>query len=211
MLGKLSLLLSANASSHNLQVGQDHPTISATVAARKYFLKFGNTSVQPVILPVPLEVRIVSDIFYKNKPVPFATLAFQYTLPAGVFVCSINIFSAAVPHFRTRAPKFQAPKFWQFWFSLNHLHKGISMFYNCLHDKISFSKYKPLLKWFKDLKQLISVQQWLKAITANLTISKYSTNWEMAQSLNFRWYYTPYIWLRVISMTLTYAGEDVDK
>lgn len=71
--------------------------------------------------------------------------------------------------------------------------KGISILYNHLHDKCSFTVSKPLIKWFADLTHPISDQQWHKAITINLKTSKCSTYWEMAQKLQLRWFYTSYI------------------
>lgn len=149
-----------------------------TVTAWKYFLKYCNTSDQPVNISLPFKfllsaiapklyenrgIKYVSDIFQNNKPVPFATIVSQYALPEE----EVLTF-ALLTSFQLHSPISDlepSPKIWQFSFSPNSPRKGISIFFHCLHDKLSFTVSKPLLKWLAELIHPIPGQQWRKAVT----------------------------------------------
>lgn len=53
-LGSLRSLLLANTNPQSLQIGSDHPTISATLTAWKYYLNCGISIEQPVTIPLPM-------------------------------------------------------------------------------------------------------------------------------------------------------------
>lgn len=71
--------------------------------------------------------------------------------------------------------------------------KGISFFYNCMHDKLTFRLSNPLLKWATKLNVNITEHQCQKSIVNNLSASKCITYWEMVQKIHLRWYYMPYM------------------
>lgn len=54
--GNLSYLLLANSFSHILNIGEDHPSISANITAWKYFLNHGNIANWLIKIPLPLEI-----------------------------------------------------------------------------------------------------------------------------------------------------------
>ena len=73
----------------------------------------------------------------------------------------------------------------------NDKKKGISFFYDVLSSQL-FTKNTNMLKWEKDLDQIFSPTQWIKAFQ---TISKSSScieHWDNAQKIINRWYLTPY-------------------
>lgn len=82
---------------------------------------------------------------------------------------------------------------WLNWMSSNPKRKGISFFYNTLHDKLIFKTSNPLFKWTNELNTTITEHQWKKEIVNNVSTSKCTTYWEMAQKIHLRWYYTPYM------------------
>lgn len=153
--------------------------------------------INPNIATPRWEAKGINDIptiLRKGKLIPYEKLSSSFTLPKGEFLTYAQIKSTLLPNTISEIEISQEA--WKFWSSLNPKRRGISFFYNCLHDKLDFKVSNPLRKWAAELGVTIMETQWQKAIVHNLSTSKCSTYWEMAQKLHLRWYYTHFTcWL----------------
>lgn len=69
--------------------------------------------------------------------------------------------------------------------------KGISLFYNLLHHKTTFTASTPILRWERDLGQSFTIDKWEKACKSIYKATCCSTLWELAYKLTYCWYMTP--------------------
>lgn len=80
--------------------------------------------------------------------------------------------------------------------------KGISLFYQILQDKISFTKSNSQFKWEWDLETSFTDDQWVAALNAPFKASKSASLWELSYKIAFRWYRTPHL-LHMIDKSLS--------
>lgn len=80
---------------------------------------------------------------------------------------------------------------WKYFSNASAATKGITLFYNLLQGKTSFSKLPPMLKWERDLGCSFSDSQWLTALNSNFKVTHSSNLWELTFKYNLRWYITP--------------------
>lgn len=75
--------------------------------------------------------------------------------------------------------------------------KGISLFYNILHDKNSLQMLPPLKKLENYLNKSYPLKQWQIALQSTYKFSKCSNHWQIMLKITHRWHYTPYKLVKV--------------
>lgn len=183
------------------------PTIVASRLAFKYLLNNAFKGTSPYRIPLSISVfsilipilstqtwqdkviGFVSDIYSNNLLRPFTSLKDSFHLtPLDYYKYT------QITHCLLRTPQLHTdvhPLVWTYLSSLTANTKGISLFYNMLEDKTSFSKSPPLLKWERDLGCSFTESQWRTALKTNYKASRSSKLWELVHKINLRWYITP--------------------
>lgn len=74
---------------------------------------------------------------------------------------------------------------------MKYKNKGISLFYNFLHQKSTFTKTLSMKTWERDLMAPYTPDQLKFAITSIYQATKSANLWELNQKILLRWFLTP--------------------
>lgn len=184
------------------------PTMQTSLKAWRFILRITATVAGEINYRIPLhilEAKIpmlsvkelvrcgithVSDLYDGTQPMYTEQIMAQYQLPSNKLFSCLRI-----SHFLKSLPRPQlkiSPKIWQFYATDRQDTKGISQFYNLLHDKQTFKKTIAMSKWEHDLGTSLSNEQWQCAFKEIHKASHCVKHWELTIKITNRWYYTPY-------------------
>lgn len=136
-------------------------------------------------------ITLISDMYDREKLIPFNTLAQKYSLPTSDYYMYIRITTFLKSH---QMQPIKIPhKAWAYWNDKSIPRKGISLFYTLIQQKESYIKLPAHQKWESELSMSFSEKQWLEAIKSNNSFTRSTAYWETTQKLLLRWYYTPYL------------------
>lgn len=131
----------------------------------------------------------LQHLLQDNSLKPFSQLQSEYTIPTSEYFTYLRIQhclkTVPLPLYNIH------PKTWDYLTNPNTNLRGISYFYNSLHQKHTFTKLKPHKKWEIDLNHEFTDNQWHQAFKSTYKATKCAALWELAQKISLRWYMTP--------------------
>lgn len=148
-----------------------------------------------LILDLPLTswtkkgIQSLQDILHDNSIKPFPQLQSEFNLATTDYFTYLRIrhrlSTIILPNYTIH------PKTWEYLTNTDTKTKGISYFYNTLHQKQTFSKTTEHHKWEKDLACIYTESQWQQALKTVYKATKCAALWELMQKISLRWYLTP--------------------
>lgn len=201
-----SLLLEYTWSPWNLSTIS--PPMQSSLKAWRFLLSQKQTEVHEINYRLPLlilEAKIpmlsvkglvdqgimhISDLYNSPLLKTSEQIMPQYQLPSNMLFTCLRI-----THFlqRQSSPQISLPpKAWQFILTTKLEGKGISLFYNLIGNKLTFTKTIAMGKWEDDLGTTFSDDQWQYAFREIHKASHCVKHWELAIKMANRWQYTPY-------------------